>query len=66
MIKEDKWYEYEEDYDELTDEELRAFKLFLTMEAKRHYGDIEHIFHSIGIIDCVLRKRAKNESDRED
>jgi len=65
MIKKDKWYKTEEDFSELTLEELEAFRMFLNMEAVRHCNDLRHIFKSIGIIECVMRRK-KNESDRKD
>jgi len=61
MIEKGKFYRIEEDFNELTSEELKVFEIFLRMEAFRHFEDIDEIFRRIGIIECILRKRKEGD-----
>ena len=57
MIKIGKKYKTEEDFEELTSEELELYKTLLNAEMLKLFEDMEHIWQKIGIIDCILRRR---------
>jgi len=57
MIKIGKKYQTEEDFEELTSEELELYKTLLNAEVLKLFEDMEHIWQKIGIIDCILRRR---------
>jgi len=57
MIKIGKKYKTEEDFEELTSEELELYKTLLNAEVLKLFEDMEHIWQKIGIIDCILRRR---------
>ena len=57
MIKIGKKYQTEEDFEELTCEELELYKTLLNAEVLKLFEDMEHIWQKIGIIDCILRRR---------
>jgi len=61
MIEKGKFYRTEEDFNELTSEELKIFEIFLRMEAYRHFEDIDRIFRRIRIIECILRRRKSEQ-----
>ena len=66
MIEKGKFYRTEEDFNELTSDELKVFEIFLRMEAFRHFEDIDRIFRRIGIIECILRKRKSEQRKQDD
>ena len=66
MIEKAKFYQSEEDFNELTSDELKIFEIFLRMEPYRHFEDIDRIFRRIGIIECILRKRKSEQRKQDD